>query len=371
MTTCPLCGCSESERILDKPAIPIFTNADDTFQKDHELHPCELQQCTRCSHVFQKITERLKNTLDNLYRSSHAQITTPLGSGNWGKERAPYLMEKLKRIETYKGNISILELGCGNGYILRALNKMGFSDLSGIEPSLERTEEVDGVLLVKDFVREDLELGKEFDIIFSFGVYEHIEDVKSFTSFSLRHLRPDGELFIYMPNCEKSLDSGDPGMFTHQHVHYFVKRSLINYLRHHGLVVKEDVSDAHALAMFAGRSDKVEDHYEFKGYAGYQDLVDGRLHNVGNVLKSKNLIIHGACNSLNNILGWDGRDYDFTLVDNDMTKWRRTFFGKHVHSISDINLAEYDTVLIVPINFADDIMKSYRSAGFEGKFRVA
>ena len=371
MMSCPLCGYSKAERILKKRAIPIFTNAADKCQEDFETYRCELDQCVKCGHAFQHVSENLKTALEKIYKSEHAQITTPLGVGNWGRERAPYLLEKLKRIDKYKKNISVLEIGCGNGYVLNSLKEMGFQNLVGIEPSLKNTERVNGVLFIKEFVSKEVELDKSFDFIFSIGVYEHIEDIDSITSFSKRHLNPDGELFIFVPNCEKSFVTGDPGVFTHEHIQYFEANSLKYHLSRHGFGVIENQSDHHSLAIYVKKANEISKKEDFTPYDNFQKKVDNKLKRINNILRNDNLIVHGACNALNNILGWLGRDFNFILADNDTTKHGRTFFNKKVQPISAVDLASFDTVLIIPTFFSEPIKTAYRKAGFNGQFKTA
>ena len=368
---CPLCGFSESETILAKPSITIFTNTSDEFGENFGKHNCILKQCKRCGHVFQPISKKLRNTLEGIYQSNQAQLTTSLGVGSWGKERAPYLFEKLKGIDNYKTK-SVLEVGCGNGYILKILKEVGFQHLVGIEPSLEKTEEVDGILFLKEFASNKINLDTRFDFIFTSGVYEHIPDIDSITSFCNNHLDDNGVLFIYVPNCSRYLADGDPAVFAHEHIHYFVESSIKCHLSKYGYEVIDNQSDDHALAVYAKKNDVIRnENFVVEAYKKFQNKIDGKLEKVSKILSDNNsVIIHGACNGLNNILGWLGRDFDYTLVDNDNTKHGKTFFGKRVESFDTLNLVNYDTVLIIPAYFSEAIKAAYVERGFRGQFKM-
>mgnify|MGYP006000856779 FL=1 len=80
------------------------------------------------------------------------------------------------------------------------------------------------------------------------------------------------------------------------------------------------------------------------------------------------IIIHGANNKLNNILGWTSYDFDFVLVDNDENKLNKNFFGKKIRSVKDINLSDYQNILIIPSCFFEQIKNNYLELGFKGKF---
>jgi len=365
---CTLCGLSELETILEKPAIPIFTNADDDSKLDVGKHSCILKQCLGCGHVFQPTSEKLTSALEKIYHSEQAQITTSLGVGNWGTERARYLFSKLGDVDEYKTK-AVLEVGCGNGYVLKYLKNRGFRHLVGIEPSIKRTEEVGGILFLKEFITNDFELEDRFDLIFSFGVYEHIEDIDSITRFCNNHLNKGGKLFIYVPNCAKALTDADPAVFAHEHVQYFVPSSIKYHLSRHGYEVIDDRSDEHAITVYARKGEESKhEKYDIKSCKQFQNEIDKKLELVKSTLRDNKVVIHGACNSLNNILGWFDHHFDYTLVDNDNTKFGKTFFTKKVEPLSALDLANYDRVLIIPAYFANEIKAAYLKEGFRGEF---
>jgi SAM-dependent methyltransferase len=365
---CSICGSSKIQTILAKLAIPIFTNAND---KDLSLnkYPCNLVQCGDCGHVFQPVSKALKNALEEVYNSEHAQLSTPLGVGNWGEDRAHYSVDRLKGIEEYK-NKDVLEIGCGNGYVLKLLKNLGFKSLFGIEPSI-KTKQLDGISFIKSFITEETKIDLSFDFIFSFGVYEHVDDINSMTSFCSRHLNDGGMVFIYVPNCEHQLALGDFDVFAHEHIQCFVPNSLRRHLMEHGYEIIDDQSDEHAIAVYAKKINKKNiEKYTFEVFNQFESKVDRKLEVVKNIFSTSNVIVHGACNTLNNILGWLDGDFDFTLVDNDNTKHGKKYFNKIVESLSSINVKNYSKVIILPAYFSNDIKADYIKKGFEGEFIV-
>ena len=370
MGFCPICQSSSNiNPVLRRQPIPIYTNACDKDKKNNHLYDCNLNQCSNCGHIYQPISSELRGALETIYLSNQAQITSPLDANYWDKSRAFYLYEKLFRIEKYK-NKSILEIGSGNGFILKTLQRKGFKNLVGIEPSINKTKQDNGILFLKEFANKDLFLDREFDFIFSFGVYEHIENPNNITSFVNSHLKEGGELFIYVPNCIQQLNSGYTGMFTHEHINYFIKDSMHNHLSMNGLEIIDDKSDDHCLAIYAKKTTKYSKNDSgLSLYNEYQIKLDRILDKVEKLLNNRNIIIHGACNALNNITGWIGKDFDYTLVDNDDKKQGKIFFGKRVQSTVSIDLNNYDTVLILSSHtFINTIKTSYRKRGFVGHF---
>jgi len=366
--SCNLCGKTSVEVILDKPAIPIFTNARDEDKEDNQLYSCYLTQCLNCGHVFQPISKDVREALEAVYRSEYAQLTTPLGTGNWGKEMAVHQLSKLGKIDQYKRK-SILEIGCGNGYLLRELSRSGFKDLVGIEPSIQDAQEVENILLLNEFITIDFAIKRKFDFIFSFGVFEHVDQISTLMKFVKKHLSEDGELFIEVPNCLKQLDSGDPAVFCHEHVHCFYNASLCYLLADYGFEIVEDRSDDHSLAIIAKKAKLTKvDLSDPTFFHAFQNTLENNLIRAEEKLNDDKVIVHGACNSLHNILNWSGNKSDFVLVDNDMTKHGKTFFGKKVHSIDSVNLTAFENVFIVPDFFSRAIELDYRTRGFNGQF---
>ncbi|MES2485550.1 MAG: class I SAM-dependent methyltransferase [Bacteroidota bacterium] len=99
----------------------------------------------------------------------------------------------------------ILDLGCGNGYLVNYLLSKGY-DAFGTDASAE------GVAIAKQtnanrFYLQDLSTGKlptelqdkQFDTVISTEVIEHLYDPAGFINFCKRCLAPGGEIIISTP----------------------------------------------------------------------------------------------------------------------------------------------------------------------------
>ncbi len=146
---------------------------------------------------------------------------------------------------------------------------------------------------------------------------------------------------------------------------------MIKYhLSKHGYEIVNDQSDDYAIAVYAKKNEEAYDEkYIIESYKQFHNKIDEKLELVKNILcDDEKVIIHGACNSLNNILGWQDDDFDYTLVDNDNTKHGKTFYDKKVKPLSAIDLANYGTVLILPAYYSETIKADYLKKGFRCKF---
>ena len=226
---CQVCQSRNFVHILKRKKTKIYTNREDS-KKDNKKLKCILYQCDNCNFVFQKITTGLKVSLSKIYKSDFAQLSQPLGQGNWGKKRFLALKGKLDHIHKFKKK-AILEIGCGNGYVLDFLKNKGFKDLTGIDPSLNIHEKKTKINLIDKFVTQKLNLKKKFDFIFSIGFYEHVFDINEITSFSINHLKDNGEIFLIIPNFSSSLNNGNPDLFAHEHINYFTKKVIKQHFK--------------------------------------------------------------------------------------------------------------------------------------------
>lgn len=366
--SCYLCGSEEYIEILNKQEVHIWTNASDERKDKKKTHKCTINQCKKCGHVYQPVTNDLRTILSEIYSSDNAQVSTAMGEGNWGTERARSFLDILDKIDlrNYK---SALEIGCGNGYILRYLKNSGFEKLVGIEPSLSETEEIDGILFLKSFVDEKLRLPQNFDLVFSNGVFEHIEGINCVVKFCRKNLNDDGRLFFSVPNAQRQLIDGDPALFLHQHIHYYTRESLASLLLKNDFAIDQLTATTDAFIVSAKiRVRNFTPLPKVIFYNGYQGKLEKILMKIENILQGKNVIIHGANNALNNILGWLDKNFDFILVDNDNTKHGRRYFDRIVNSMTDFELTDYETVLIIPAPFYEIIKRGYIAMGFKGRF---
>lgn len=98
---------------------------------------------------------------------------------------------------------SIIDVGCGNGDLLRAIRETGKPKrLIGVDGSEYVLSNSDPDI---DFVKSDIidfNLEDKFDFVFSDNVIEHIApaDLESHLTSITRILKPNGKLIILMPN---------------------------------------------------------------------------------------------------------------------------------------------------------------------------
>lgn len=152
---------------------------------------------------------------------------------------------RLRRFVNLNG-ATVLDVGCGSGVFLDALRRAGASVLVGIEPSAKKAQlAAKMVELARIYAGsyEDVELpGGSFDVVTALDLIEHLYRPGEFFRFVAHMLKPSGVVYIKTPNWNAAKHYGIKWVGLHQdaeHVYYFERRSLENYLIRVGILVEE------------------------------------------------------------------------------------------------------------------------------------
>lgn len=101
-----------------------------------------------------------------------------------------------------KPGSKLLEIGCGNGYALSLFTKKGI-DCTGLELNKDAIKicEEKGLSVYNKTVEEfSLNQSGNFDTVCAFQLLEHLSDISSFLTASIKLLKPNGYLIISVPN---------------------------------------------------------------------------------------------------------------------------------------------------------------------------
>ena len=117
----------------------------------------------------------------------------------------PSHLKRIDRLARIRPGDRVLEVGCGQGHLTRALAGRG-ADIVGIDANPEAPD-VAGTDLVKHMVAEELDFeGDSFDLIVSVHAIEHIPPLEKALTEMARVLKPGGRaLFIYPAEPIKGL----------------------------------------------------------------------------------------------------------------------------------------------------------------------
>ena len=133
----------------------------------------------------------------------------------------------------------MVDIGCGNGFLLEEAIKYGWEDVSGLELSKN------AINCARPYVKEkiinkpfhaDHFLENYFDLVFSAMVVEHITDINKFFSDVNKILRPGGLQVIIAHNeshfLSKILKNKHP-IINDEHVYVFSPKTMKLLLHKH------------------------------------------------------------------------------------------------------------------------------------------
>lgn len=119
----------------------------------------------------------------------------------------PYWFTKLKKKYFFNKDLKILDIGCGNGYLLENLSIEGYRNLYGVDIELSQIKSNTNV---KYYPLKSTQLDKikeKFDVIICFHVIEHLEakDLSETMKQIGLSLNNNGVLIIAVPNAQSPL----------------------------------------------------------------------------------------------------------------------------------------------------------------------
>ncbi len=261
--------------------------------------------CHSCGHVFNESGAR--NKIQEFYResyklmdsSSEAEFKYYSGgkSFTYSDWRLNCLLERVK----LPNNGNVLDIGCGKGnFLLQFSYKNPKWHLHGIEVSqnalnfakekLSKAEFKEGVFNKKSY-------DKEFDLITSLGVVEHLENPNLFFQAVTSCLKEDGILFLDVPNFK--LNPAD--LFVYDHLNHFTIETLENLLNINNLKIIKVIESSEKVPLFVickktSKNKEIKNHFLFlkniiTEHIKFNNLVFGTFREVNN--KNKELGIFG------------------------------------------------------------------------------
>ena len=191
--------------------------------------------CEKCGLIF--LNPRMNQQQLSDYYSKQSRIPR-----NYVESDSPFskLMEmqinEIKKFKPIVEGMSVLEIGCAEGFFLQSLGKRvdGNLKLYGIELSKQYIDYVkrfhpDVVLFEDPFEQTDLG-DLKFDLVVVRHVLEHISSPMAFLAKIRSILSREGIVYIEVPDMNEVPFSISP-LYHHEHLLYFTSRTLNNYLK--------------------------------------------------------------------------------------------------------------------------------------------
>lgn len=214
---CPICSSEKSKKIYKQKF------ADNLFHI--------ISSCDRCGFVFVSNSPGQKY-YDNYYKTI----------SKYEHERDEILHRKYCEIisQYCKKDVKILDVGCSTGHLLYQLKRIGYQNISGIDPSPVckklAHEKFKIEIVSSDFF--SFKAKKKFDLLIFAAVFEHIEQLKKAVQKAYNMLSEGGYLFISVPDLESfGLNYEEPfGEFSTEHINFFSSKDIYRLLARFSLI---------------------------------------------------------------------------------------------------------------------------------------
>lgn len=182
---CPLCGKDEYKGIYKERGV------------------LGIVQCKDCN--LQYVNPRLKNPEDVYHGDAEKYFKEArlIFEGKAAHHRDINYLEDLRLIHQYKPSGNFLDVGTNMGFFLRNAKRIGKWNIYGVEPSPSLSDMARKYfeLNIKTAFLEDAKFDSEcFDVVTMTDVFEHIANPDKILDEIRRILKPDGILFIKVPN---------------------------------------------------------------------------------------------------------------------------------------------------------------------------
>lgn len=200
--------------------------------------------CRGCGFVYADSVVSQRD-YDAFYRqhSKYEDDKTATGGGEapWDARR---LRETAAAIADFlpAPDARILDVGCANGGLLRALAGRGYHRLTGLDPSpvcAANARRLAGCDVAAGSLT-DLPAGfGPFDCVVLSHVLEHVQDLRAALAAAVGLLADGGCLYVEVPDAARYADCLVAPFqdFNTEHINHFSLKCLVNLARHAGLAV--------------------------------------------------------------------------------------------------------------------------------------
>jgi SAM-dependent methyltransferase len=226
---CPVCGNTEVEILrTQRFELPV----------GHPLSQgYDIVKCFACGFVYAD-TKVSQADYDRFYieYSKYEDKKTGTGGGENPFDQIRFEITARQLVNYLKDpSARILDVGCANGGLLKALKNLGFENLCGLDPSsicVENTRSL-GLEAYTGSLFQAFPYGK-FDCVILSHTLEHVQDVNGAIAWISEMLKPEGKQIVYIevPDATRYTDFLYAPFqdFNTEHINHFSEVSLKNLM---------------------------------------------------------------------------------------------------------------------------------------------
>lgn len=169
------------------------------------------------------------------------------------KFRASLFYEWLKNLKLSDRNQSVLDVGCGDGRLLKRMYRLGFNDLTGIDPFLQSDKVYNKNIRL--YKKNIFEMDRKFDVIMMHHSLEHMTDQEKVLQKAATLLHDNGRMLIRIPIVSKPLMEkyGANVATLDAPRHFFIhsQKSIADLIAKASMTVYKTVFDSDAFSILA------------------------------------------------------------------------------------------------------------------------
>lgn len=241
---CALCGKNQDIRELYPATFDIKKISNKTYyarRLPDNIH-YRIVRCSRCGLVFSSPILP-PSQITKLYRRSICTYD----------EQIPFVtktyLDLFFRIRRYlPKQLKVLEVGCGSGFFLKALQRKSIHNVWGVEPGKQMVEEAPERLrhrITNDVFKKQQFARDTFDAVCCFHTLDHMTDPNMFAKEAYNILKPGGFVLVVVHDTDglsvKLFGERSP-IFDIEHIYLFNKQTLRQLFLKHGFA-SVNVSD--------------------------------------------------------------------------------------------------------------------------------
>jgi len=248
---CPICESDYNYKILYKKNFKLSNLNTKIFSARRlpdKIH-YQLVKCNKCGLVRSTPTVDIKY-LNLLYKKSLLTYDDEINNLT-----TTYINSIKSILKKLPKDAKILEIGCGNGFVLKAVYDLGYKNVFGIEPSTDAYNKLN--LKIKKNVKNNILkpglLNKEiFDFIFFFQTLDHIPDPNKFLKECHNLLKINGHIFAFNHNIDsfsaKLLGEKSP-IIDIEHTFLYSPKTIKTIFKKNGFATNKDYSPKNILSI--------------------------------------------------------------------------------------------------------------------------
>lgn len=199
---CPVCNCKSYKKFFTKKNFKKIDSNNKIYLIDKFY-----VQCKNCNLVYTNPTVK-SEVFDKIYEETVVGSFRNLDDKNTEYKKLDYFIELFKKEKNFTNNSeirNILEIGCGQGKLLKEVSnllKLKKKNIYGIEPSKKIYQFLKNQkfgVFKRSFLK-DVKVYKKFDLILMDNVFEHFDHPNTELKTITKLMSSKGIIYLSIPN---------------------------------------------------------------------------------------------------------------------------------------------------------------------------